>query len=198
MNLGTSYGYFGVFLVSLIGGISIFLPVPDSLVVFTLAGLRVGDTWLYEASWIAVAAALGSVLGEFSGYVLGLGGRKAFTKRFGKNLEFLESIIKKFGSLAIFIFALTPLPDDLIFIPLGIMRYNVIKAFVPAFIGKLCMSFLVAYGGRFFIESIRDMFGAGNDWLTAIVSTVLGVAAFIVLIKVDWQKRFGKYFSSHS
>jgi len=38
-----------------------------------------------------------------------------------------------------FIFALTPLPDDLLFIPLGIMRYNLPKTLLAAFFGKLVM-----------------------------------------------------------
>jgi membrane protein DedA with SNARE-associated domain len=44
-NISVAYGYTGIFLVNLIGGLSVFFPIPDSVVVFTVAGLKVGDSW---------------------------------------------------------------------------------------------------------------------------------------------------------
>jgi len=41
LNLGVECGYFGVFSISLVGALSIILPIPDSLVIFTIAGLKV-------------------------------------------------------------------------------------------------------------------------------------------------------------
>ncbi len=132
MNIALQYGYVGVFFISLMGAVSVFFPVPDTAVVFVLGGSLV-----FEPAWLAAAAAIGACIGEFTGYMFGLGGRKAFKKRYGKRIDFLERLVKRYGSLTIFIFAATPLPDDLIFIPLGLMRYSIVKAFVPAFLGKL-------------------------------------------------------------
>jgi membrane protein YqaA with SNARE-associated domain len=193
MSLSMSYGYFGIFLISLVGGLSIFIPFPDTLVIYTLAGLRVGGTWVFGVLWIATAAGIGSAVGEFSGYLLGLGGREAIIKRFERKIDFLKKILDKFGSMAIFLFALTPLPDDLIFIPLGIMRYNVIKAFIPALIGKFLMNLIVAYSGRFLFQFVANFFSVGNDWVPALIATFLGVITFILMFKVDWEKYLEKY-----
>ncbi len=84
--LGVQYGYLGVFGVSLVGAVSILFPVPDSLVVFTVSGLRTGETWMFEPVFIAAVAGIGSALGEFSGYLLGFTGRKAITKSCKKNM----------------------------------------------------------------------------------------------------------------
>lgn len=77
MNLGLQYGYFGVFAISLVGAVSILLPVPDSLAVFTLSGLRVGGAYVFEPVWIAAAAGFGSTIVNFLGICLvSVGGRR--------------------------------------------------------------------------------------------------------------------------
>jgi membrane protein DedA with SNARE-associated domain len=195
MNVSLSYGYVGVFLISLIGGLSIFFPIPDSVVVFTISGLKVGDAWAFDIFWIVLAAGFGSAVGEFSGYLLGLGSRKTLNKKFKKKMDLLQKVFDKFGSLAIFVFALTPLPDDLIFIPLGAMHYSLLKAFIPALIGKLGLNLIVALSGRFFIQPVGSIFGVGGDWLSALIGTSLGIAAFIAMFKLDWEKYLEKYLT---
>jgi len=196
-SLALQYGYFGIFLVSLIGALSIIFPVPYTVIIFALGGLRVGEAWVFEPLWIAVAAGIGSAVGEFSGYLLGLGGRKVISERYRKKMDFLVKVFNRFGPVAIFLFALTPLPDDLLFIPLGVMRYSIVRAFVPAFIGKFCMNLIVAYAGRFSIGVIRDIFGVESDWISALIGFILAmvllIIVFVIMFKVDWEKHFGKY-----
>lgn len=190
MNLAIQYGYFGFFLISLIGALSIFVPIPYTVIIFAL-----GNT--FEPFWIAVAAGIGSAVGEFSGYLLGLGGRRVISGRYKKKMEFLVKVLNRFGSVVIFLFALTPLPDDLLFIPLGVMRYSIVRAFVPALIGKFCMNLMVAYSGRFSIQIIEDFFGIESDWVSALIGMVLAIAllviVFVTMFKVDWEKYFEKY-----
>ena len=195
LSVGTQYGYFGVFAISLVGAVSVFLPVPDSLTVFTISGLKVGGAWVYEPVFIAAVAGVGSAIGEFSGYLLGFGGKRLITGRYKKNVDFVVRVFNKFGSVAIFIFALTPLPDDMIFIPLGVMHYNPIKAFVPALIGKFLFNLILAYGGRFSIDFIEDTFGVGSELTTSLIIFAAGIVLTFVLFRFDWGKYFDKYLS---
>jgi membrane protein YqaA with SNARE-associated domain len=196
-NLALQYGYFGIFLISLIGALSIVFPIPYTVVIFTLGGLKVGEAWLFEPFWIAVAAGLGSVLGEFSGYLVGFGGRKAISEKYKKKMDFLVKLFNKFGPITIFLFALTPLPDDLLFIPLGVMRYSILRTFIPALAGKFLMNLIIAYSGRFSIQVIRDIFGVESDWASALIGMVLAIVllitVFVLMFYVDWEKRFEKY-----
>ena len=196
-TLAVQYEYFGIFLISLIGASSIFFPIPYTVVIFALGGLKVGEAWVFEPVWIAVAAGIGSASGEFSGYLLGFGGRRVIGQKYKKKMEFLMKLFEKFGPVIIFLFALTPLPDDLLFIPLGVIRYSLIRALIPALIGKICMNFIVAYSGRFSIQVIRDIFGVESDWISTVIGMVLAVVlliiVFIVMFKVDWEKLFEKY-----
>ena len=191
-NLALQYGYFGIFLLSLIGALSVIFPIPYTVVIFTLGGIKE-----FEPLFIATAAGLGSAIGEFSGYLLGFGGRKVISEKYKKKMDFLLKIFDKYGLIAIFLFALTPLPDDLLFIPLGVMRYNLIRAFIPALIGKFCMNLIVAYSGRFSVGIIRDIFGVESDWISTLVGMILAIVlliiVFVIMFKVDWEKYFEKY-----
>lgn len=192
--LAQQYGYFGIFLISLLGASSIIFPIPYTVIIFTLGGTSKG---VFEPLWIAVAAGLGSAIGEFSGYLLGFGGRKAISEKYKRKMEFLVKVFERYGWISIFVFALTPLPDDLLFIPLGVMRYGFLKAFIPAIVGKFCMNLIVAYSGRFSLQIIKTIFGVESDWISALISMILAIALliiiFVLMFKVDWEKRFGKY-----
>ena len=191
-SLALQYGYFGIFLISLVGALSIFFPIPYTVIIFTLGGT-------FEPLWIAVAAGMGSAVGEFSGYLIGFGGRRVISEKYKKKMEFLMRLFDRFGPVMIFLFALTPLPDDLLFIPLGVIRYSLVRAFIPALIGKICMNFIVAYSGRFSIQIIRDIFGVESGWISALIGMVLAIVllifVFVIMFKVDWEKLFEKYMA---
>ena len=188
----TQYSYLGVFVISLLGAMSIFIPIPYTVVIFILGGLQAFDPFL-----IAVAAGFGSAIGEFSGYLLGLGSRKVIGDKYKKRMNFLTKLFKKYGSIAIFIFALTPLPDDLLFIPLGVMRYSLLRAFIPALLGKFLSNLIIAYSGRLSLEIVKTIFGVEGEGTSLLVGTIIGVSllviVFIIMFKLDWEKYFGKY-----
>jgi membrane protein YqaA with SNARE-associated domain len=171
---------------------SIFVPIPYTVVIFILGGLPSFDPLL-----IAVAAGAGAAIGEFSGYLIGVGGSKVISGRYKKRIDFLTKLFKKYGPIAIFVFALTPLPDDLLFIPLGVMRYSLLRAFIPAIIGKFFSNLIIAYSGRLSLEIVKSLFGLEGEGSSLLVGTIIGIVlliiVFIVMFKLDWEKRFAKY-----
>jgi membrane protein YqaA with SNARE-associated domain len=190
LRVADQYGYFGIFFISFIGALSIFFPIPYTVVIFTLGAY-------FDPVLIAVVAGVGAATGELSGYLLGLYGRKFISLQRRKKMEFMLKVFNRFGPLAIFVFALTPLPDDLLFIPLGMLRYDIVRAIIPALAGKICMNFIVAYSGRYAVGIIRDIFGEGSDWVAALFGTLFAIGLFIivmiVMFKVDWEKMFERY-----
>jgi len=184
----------------MLGAMSIFVPIPSAVVIFILGGLRSGGGWAFDPLWIAVAAGAGATIGEFSGYLIGFGGRRAIGEKYKKKMDFLVKLFKRFGPIVIFVFALTPLPDDLLFIPLGVMRYSFLQAFVPALLGKFVSNLIIAYSGRFGVGIIREIFGVEGEGMSALIGTILALAlmviVFIIMFKVDWEKRFEKYVNA--
>jgi uncharacterized membrane protein YdjX (TVP38/TMEM64 family) len=108
-------------------------------------------------------------------------------------MDFMLKVFSRYGTFAIFLFALTPLPDDLLFIPLGIMHYSLTKALLACFIGKLCMSFIIAYSGKISFDFIQNVFGEAG-WVGTVVSVVMLVIVMIAILKIDWEALFKKRF----
>jgi membrane protein DedA with SNARE-associated domain len=193
-QLVLQYGYFGFFLIAFIGAVSIFIPIPYTVVIFTLGGS-------FDPVLIALTAGSGAALGEFSSYILGAYGAKMISEQRRRKMEFMVKVFSRWGPFAVFIFALTPLPDDLLFIPLGMMRYSIPKALVSAFAGKVAMNFIVAYSGRFtkgvILDVIRSIFGEQSDLLATLVTAVIAIALMIIIViimlRLDWEKIYHKY-----
>jgi len=189
LKLAEALSYLGVFLVSFIGAVSIFYPVPYALIIVWM-GARANS--FFGVFFVAIAGGLGSAIGELFGYTLGYYGRAIISKERQRKMDYMLKVFNRYGPLAIFIFALTPLPDDLLFIPLGMLRYKLLKVFIPCLLGKLSMSFILAYGGQVFKSIIEILFG-GSGWLTAIVTSVLLILIMIAMLKIDWEKIFEKH-----
>jgi len=182
------YGYFGVFAISLIGTASIILPVPYTLIIFTLS-----TTGQWDPILLTVAGGAGSAIGELSGYLLGYFGRRIVSAERQRKMTYLVKMFDRYGPLAILVFALTPLPDDILFIPLGILRYKFYKAFIPALVGKILMIFILVNFGRVWSGILVLLFGDGGNLYGMIATTILLIIAIIVLYRVDWEKVFKKY-----
>lgn len=184
-EIAIQYGYLGVFLISLFGASSIVFPIPYTVIIFTIGSLHILDPLL-----IAISGGLGSAGGEFFGYFLGYFGRTVVSEDRKRKMDYILRVFSRYGSISIFIFALTPLPDDLLFIPLGIMRYSFLKAFVPCLLGKILMCSILAYGGYLSIGFIKNILGdAGGVW-TTVASAILLAAVIVIMFKVDWEKVF--------
>jgi len=181
-----TFGYFGVFFVSLLGTASIIIPIPYTLFILWL-GIAGFDPIL-----LTIAGGLGSAFGELSGYLLGYYGRRIISSERQKKLSYLVQLIDRYGPVAVFIFALTPLPDDLLFIPLGILRFNFLKVFIPAILGKLLMCFILAYFGKTYGQFIFLIFGEGS-WIAMGITAVALIIIIVILYRIDWEKVFEKY-----
>jgi len=184
------YRYFGVFAISFIGTASVIIPIPYTILILELT-LTQSDTW--DPILLAISGGAGSALGEMVGYALGYFGATIVSKERQRKMTYLVKIFDRYGPFAIFLFALTPLPDDLLYIPLGVMRYKFYKAFIPTIIGKVLMIFIIAYFGRTAGDIIRLVFGEGAAEIAIAVSAILLLIVLVALYRVDWEKVFLKY-----
>jgi membrane protein DedA with SNARE-associated domain len=179
------FGYLGVFIISFIGSVSVVFPVPYTIVIYLLGTVL-------NPFFVAVSGGLGAALGEFSGYTLGYYGRTVVSEKRRRKMNYMVKVFDRYGPAAIFLFALTPLPDDLLFIPLGVMRYPFWKAFIPALFGKMLMTFILAYSGQQSITIIEALF-AGSGLLGTVITSALLILIIVAMIKIDWEKLFEKH-----
>lgn len=173
-----SYGYLGVFFISFIGNATIFFPLPASLIVYAL-----GAT--FNPFLLGISAGLGAALGEGVGYGIGYGVEKTVNIRdskFGRQYKLAESLFKRYGFLAIVLFAATPLPDDIVGLVCGAVKYPFFAFLFACSIGKTLMHWVLAYGGLYSLEFVKNIFevhGAIVGW----VIIILGIGALFILTK---------------
>lgn len=175
-----AYGYAGAFVISIFGNFTVFFPVPYVLTIYAF-GATLNPVLL------GLVCGAGSTVGEFSAYLIGRGGRRVIDERYGERLETAKLLVQRYGMAIIFLFAVLPLPDDLILIPLGMLRYSLKKAMTAMFVGKTIMCTAVAYAGRYSYSFIKDVF-ASSGLLGGVASTVLLALIVVALLKVDWTK----------
>ena len=179
-DLVTNYGYAGAFLISIFGNFTIFFPVP-----FTITIYAFGAT--LNPLLLGLVCGIGSTIGEASAYLVGVGGRKVIERRFEERLESAKRLIERYGAAIIFLFALLPLPDDVILIPLGVLRYDLKKALGAMFLGKTIMLTFVAYAGRYSYTFVKDIFESRGVF-GGVASVALLVVILVAMIKIDWTR----------
>ncbi|TDA25248.1 MAG: hypothetical protein DSO01_07990 [Archaeoglobi archaeon] len=179
--------YPGIFLISFISNSIPFIGIPYlNFLVVASPFLRIE-----EAAIVAVVSALGASLGKIVIYFIGAGVRMTLSERTKENLAFFEKIFEKWGVLAVFIFAASPLPDDVLYIPLGIARYKLLHFFPAVFCGKIVVTFLAIFMGKATYDSIK--FLLGNDILSFAVFFLITTLLTFAVIRIDWKSVFEKY-----
>ncbi len=175
-------GYLGGFLLGFLGAVSIFIPIPYTVVLLGMGAVPGVNLFL-----LAAVAGLGAAVGETLGYGIGYAGRRFVNKKHDRRFNAMMRIFDRFGMLAVFLFALTPLPDDILIIPLGMMRYNFWKVLIPCVAGKFLMSLVIVHAGAAAGQAIM------TDSLFAVVTMVLLVLVMVAMFKLDWEKLVQKY-----
>ena len=172
-------GYFGVFLLVVALNLIPFTS-PSNLV---LAGVIVYFTDMHPAA-IAIIVAIGATLSKFCHFYLSTFLGKRFNHKKTK-LGKYSRILGRWKTLGTFIAAASPIPDDPVVIPLGLMRFDALKFIIAYFVGKIMITFLGAYGVKVVEVRIETLLG---DKTTFIASIILSILAITVLYKIDPSK----------
>jgi uncharacterized membrane protein YdjX (TVP38/TMEM64 family) len=153
-----AYGYVGAFIISILGGATIIIPVPMLAVVFALGGVM-EYTWL-----VGISAALGELIGALTIYMTGHGaGRVLVESKHGKVQSAYERILglmEKRGHLVLFIVASVVNP---FFYPAalaaGALRFGLRRYIVIVLAGKIIKCMTVVYAGYFGLKGIFRAIG---------------------------------------
>jgi len=166
--------------VAFVGSLVPFLPVPYLIPIVLMA--RTLDPFL-----LGIAAGVGGSVGKITSYLLGRFGRKLLSEERRRKTTALGRAITKYEMLAVFLFALTPLPDDIVYIPVGLTGLSIAKFMTANMLGKIVLSWIVAYTGRFYFDLATLFLGEGNGPLVTILAIVAMAAITVILLRVDWE-----------
>ena len=147
-----SYGYLGVFLISVIGNATVILPVPSMAIVFAGGGVL-------NPLLVGLVGGLGEPIGELTGYLAGYGGSAVIEN--SERFERLKTRMSGKGGFAT-IYVLSAIPNpvfDLAGIAAGMMHYPVMKFLVACWLGKTTKAIAIAYLGSVSIKLLEPLFG---------------------------------------
>lgn len=134
-----SYGYLGVFVISVFLNATVIVPVSNMTVILAL-GAALPMPWL-----VGLAGGLGAAIGEMTGYIAGRSGRNLLAKN--KTYVRVEGWVKKRGWIAIFFLSAFPFVFDVVGIIAGALRMPLWKFVLPTFAGRTATYIVVAYLG---------------------------------------------------
>jgi len=160
MGVISTMGYSGIVLLMAIESACIPLP---SEIIMPFAGFLVykGEMILWI---VALAGALGCVLGSIPAYYVGMFGGRPLAERYGKyiflskhDLDLADRLFDKHGEIIIFIARMLPAVRTFIAFPAGVVRMNMPKFIIYTFIGSFIWCFLLAFAGMKFGENWESL-----------------------------------------
>lgn len=181
-------------MVSFIGSIIVFIPVPYFPVLVTATLNRNLDPHV-----IALASAVGAVAAKMIIFYGSYYGRNMLSRKTKKRILPLQKLLSKYGWAGAFVASVTPVPDDLVYIPLGLAKYNPWKFATAVFVGKLMLNEMIVVGTIFIGRPFVDILSSEKiDPIYLIIGAVVSAAVLGLLIyfslRIDWSKIIGKWF----
>ncbi|MDP6641569.1 MAG: VTT domain-containing protein [Nitrososphaerales archaeon] len=188
-----TYGYLGLFGASFLGSLLLFVPMPYFFLVVIAS-----TSSNFDPTIIGIVSAIGATTAKVMIFQLSYTGSKLMSKSAENRLRPFMRLVSKYGGIAAFLAAITPIPDDLIYIPLGLARYGRMKFILFTLAGKIIFTMSIAWGVRlsldyisFFITDVSDTSGA---ILITMIFFVLAIITIYTIIKLDWARVLGKWF----
>jgi membrane protein DedA with SNARE-associated domain len=146
----STLGYGGIMLLMAIE--SACIPLPSEIIMpFSGYLVHKGEMTLWG---VALAGAIGCVVGSIPAYYLGMYGGRPLVEKYGKwllishhDLHLADRWFEKHGEIIIFIGRLLPAVRTFIAFPAGIARMHMGKFILYTFSGSLVWCWLLAYAG---------------------------------------------------
>jgi len=188
------FGYLGILLISFVGSIIVFVPIPYFPVLITAA---FNDN--LNPTLIALSSAIGAVIAKLIIFYASYYGRNMLSSKIKGKMIPLQRLLGRYGAIGAFIAAVSPIPDDIVYIPLGLAKYSPWKFAIATFLGKFVLNEMFVIGAIYFGKPfVNNMVSNSTNIDYLIVVTIASVAALGAIIycalKIDWAKIIGHWF----
>lgn len=186
-------GYLGLFLINFFGSLIPFIPLPAFLL---LASMSTGEQ--FNLHFLALISALSATAAKQIIFYLSYEGRRIINEKTRKRMRPFERLVKRYGGAAAFVAAATPIPDDLIYVPLGLAKYNPKRFFIATLAGKIVLSYSIVLISHYLGTSLIDpLFENIQDvttvYLGIIIFSAMMTGVIVLLLRLDWQRILGRF-----
>lgn len=186
-------GYPLLALVNFLGSLVPFVPLPGFLLLATMA---VGDQ--FDLHVLAILSAVTATAAKQIIFYVSYGGRRIVSEKTRLRMRPFEKLVKRYGATAAFVAAATPIPDDIVYVPLGLARYNPRKFFIATLTGKFVLSYVIVFVSHYlglslvepFLENVTD---ATPIYVGIIVFGAAMTLVIVLLFRLDWEKILGRF-----
>ncbi|NHJ04836.1 MAG: hypothetical protein EAX90_08430 [Candidatus Heimdallarchaeota archaeon] len=197
--------YIGVGIISIFGNFVMFIPVLYAAVLMFVAMLDV------NVFILGIAAGIGASIGQIFSWFVGRATGEIASGKLEKQLRKTQKWVERgLAPIMIFIFAATPLPDEVLLIMIGLIGYSLGKTLIYCFIGKIVLTLSVSIlaqtlSSTAFGNWILDaLFGLTREMLvnqelptetniwTSIAVWIIAAILVALVAFVDWVEIYDK------
>jgi uncharacterized membrane protein YdjX (TVP38/TMEM64 family) len=166
---------------------------------FFLVVVASADTGLgFDPTLVGITSAIGATIAKVIIFQASYTGSKFMSNSAEKRIRPFMKLVSRYGGIAAFFAALTPLPDDLVYIPLGLARYRLLPFIAYTLLGKIIFTVAISWLARLSFDYISFIIEGASDPIGAIIigSIFIFIAVLTVymIMKLDWAKVLGKWF----
>lgn len=163
-------GYFGLLIICFIINMIPFLS-PSNMVLAGAATLLLPE---FNPILVGVIVAISATSAKLIHFLIVRGSRVVLSEERLQSLDSEKNRVEKWGALALFIAAASPVPDDPLIIYVGLTKYSTVKFTISYFIGKVAVTILgalIGYSVGEYFESLPIV--VASIALTALITGFL-------------------------
>ncbi len=152
-----TYGYIGLFAISLISAASIVMPMPGAAAITGAGAVLDPVLGIPTPILVGLVAGPAETIGEFTGYAAGYGGSALFRDR--PIYPRVKAWMQKRGILTMFILSSFPNPlVDVAGVAAGAVHMRLRRFFIGVLAGKIVKNIYLATGGLVGADLLRRLF----------------------------------------
>jgi membrane protein DedA with SNARE-associated domain len=160
---------------------------PSNLFIASTAALSVTA----DPFTIGFLVALGATMAKSIHYIVTFFVGKHIGEKRRRAIDANALKIKRWAFPLLYIAAATPIPDEPVVIPLGLMKYNPAKFFTAYFLGKVTITIIGAFLGTWTEHVLSPLL---SREAMIVLSVILTILIAVILLKVDIGKIIERIF----
>ena len=164
---------------------------PSNLLIASTAAIGMVNADTTALLTIALLIALAAALAKGIHYMITFFVSGHLSEKNRTKLDVKAGKVKRWAFLLLYLAAATPIPDEPVVIPLGLMKYSPAKFFLSYFLGKITITIAGVFLGGF-VET--HFSGLLSPIEMVAISIALTVIITVILFKVDVGKLLEKVF----
>jgi membrane protein DedA with SNARE-associated domain len=189
-TLFSEYTYPFVFLIIFVLSVIPILTPPTWIVVVSAYSLNDQLNPLL----LSIIGATAAIAGRLLLLQLSTFGRKTINDQRKSSLEKLRKYLEKtrYGYfIGTLLFALLPLPSNMLFISYGLINAKSISIIVGFWLGRFLVYIIMIYVSYYFFNSFKEMLN--SDIHTLILMNIVGILMTLFMLLIDWNILFSEH-----